>query len=312
MKQRIKQRLREQRKRRGLVRTNAQKPLSKLASQQRVIFRSFAEIDRGLSVLIENVKKITETTTPEQALGFAKMQTAFAIRLRAITSQMKGSRFRTQFTRAAVAAFRQGNHNIMNSLGQPSFVYNDLAAGRKDDIVGRRDSALLALQRDLHNTRAYRKIYSPNQSARANNSLVNLSGFPKFLSSESTKLVVRNFRVPFVKADPNLLYFALFNLTINSGKSIQSVASRPWPIRITSERKAGQVHISVEDNGRGFDVKDLPSFFKGRSGFAESGQDGSGSGLVLVRHAVHLMGGKLIAYSAGPGKGARFTIVLPE
>ena len=58
--------------------------------------------------------------------------------------------------------------------------------------------------------------------------------------------------------------------------------------------------------------KDLPSFFKGRSGFAESGQDGSGSGLVLVRHAVHLMGGNLIVYSAGPGKGARFTIVLQE
>lgn len=75
------------------------------------------------------------------------------------------------------------------------------------------------------------------------------------------------------------------------------------------------IRISVRDNGRGIDPAFLPSVF----GMFVQGKDplnrpvaGLGVGLALARSLVELQHGTIEAYSAGPGKGAEFVIVMPE
>jgi signal transduction histidine kinase len=43
----------------------------------------------------------------------------------------------------------------------------------------------------------------------------------------------------------------------------------------------------------------------------ERDQGGLGIGLTLVQRLVHLHGGRVQAYSEGPGRGSRFVVQLP-
>ncbi len=67
--------------------------------------------------------------------------------------------------------------------------------------------------------------------------------------------------------------------------------------------------LSVRDDGNGIAAEALPRIF---DLFFQGGQHGGlGIGLTLVKRLVELHGGTVTAYSAGPGKGATFTVRLP-
>ena len=80
-------------------------------------------------------------------------------------------------------------------------------------------------------------------------------------------------------------------------------------------RKAANVQISVSDTGNGIDPAFVPFIFD-RFRQADAGTNrrygGLGLGLSIVRHLVELHGGTVEAESAGEGKGATFTITLPN
>ena len=72
--------------------------------------------------------------------------------------------------------------------------------------------------------------------------------------------------------------------------------------------------IEVRDTGRGIDPAFLPRVFDqfSRADPSSTGQHpGLGLGLFIVRELVQLHGGTVRADSAGPGRGARFTVQLP-
>jgi PAS domain S-box-containing protein len=75
------------------------------------------------------------------------------------------------------------------------------------------------------------------------------------------------------------------------------------------------VEIVVEDRGSGIEPEMLPLVFdlfqQGRRPI-DRAEGGLGIGLSLVRRLVELHGGRVAAESAGPGRGARFVIVLPR
>lgn len=70
----------------------------------------------------------------------------------------------------------------------------------------------------------------------------------------------------------------------------------------------GMVKISVADNGLGIGPENLTRIFA--HGFTTK-QGGHGFGLHASANAAKSMGGKLMAHSDGPGRGATFTLELP-
>jgi len=72
--------------------------------------------------------------------------------------------------------------------------------------------------------------------------------------------------------------------------------------------------VRVVDNGIGIDAAMLPrvfDLFTQAPGALERSQGGLGIGLTLVKSLVELHGGRVVAESAGLGKGSSFTVKLP-
>ncbi|ROM74142.1 histidine kinase [Pseudomonas brassicacearum] len=101
----------------------------------------------------------------------------------------------------------------------------------------------------------------------------------------------------------------LVNLINNAKQALGSGGDRPARIILrlkTTEEK--RVRIEVEDNGEGISTDNLARVFE--HGFTTR-TNGHGFGLHSCILAAHEMGGELTAQSAGPGKGALFTLELP-
>jgi PAS domain S-box-containing protein len=78
--------------------------------------------------------------------------------------------------------------------------------------------------------------------------------------------------------------------------------------------EAGEMTVTVRDNGVGIPAEALPTVFDMFTQVAGSegqAQGGLGIGLNLVRRLVELHGGEVGAHSAGPGQGSAFTLRMP-
>src|SRR5690606_39152002 len=76
----------------------------------------------------------------------------------------------------------------------------------------------------------------------------------------------------------------------------------------------GEAIAEIEDNGEGIAADVLPTIFEPFVQSArklERSQGGLGIGLTLVRSLAELHGGRVDAYSDGPGRGSRFVVRLP-
>ncbi len=110
-------------------------------------------------------------------------------------------------------------------------------------------------------------------------------------------------------ADPMRLAQAITNLLNNAAKFTDAGGD----IRISARREAGNVAISVRDNGPGIAPDLLPRVF---DLFAQApghrhGKGGLGIGLTLVRSMVELHGGTVEARSEGERRGSEFILRLP-
>ncbi|MCW8137981.1 MAG: HAMP domain-containing histidine kinase [Planctomycetota bacterium] len=111
-------------------------------------------------------------------------------------------------------------------------------------------------------------------------------------------------RLP-VKGDPDALKEALLNLLFNA---LEAVA-HGGDIAVRGGREGEQVWLEVADTGVGIAPADLERLFE--PFFTTRGSEGTGLGLALVYGAVSRHGGTIGAESDGPGRGARFRVVLP-
>jgi len=85
-------------------------------------------------------------------------------------------------------------------------------------------------------------------------------------------------------------------------------------ITVTSEREGDNVHVRVQDTGRGLDPKEAKNLFNKfvrGYGIAQVNPDGSGLGLYVARRIVEVHGGKIWVESDGVGKGSTFQFTLP-
>jgi len=107
-----------------------------------------------------------------------------------------------------------------------------------------------------------------------------------------------------VLADPDRIGQVVMNLLANAAKAV----NRGGTLSVTVLRREGQVGIVVEDDGPGIAAADLALVFER---FHRRSEGGLGLGLAIARELVEAHGGRISAESQ-PGKGAKFTIWLPE
>ncbi len=112
--------------------------------------------------------------------------------------------------------------------------------------------------------------------------------------------------VPVIEGDAARLRQVVSNLLSNSIK----FTPRGGLIEVTSRTEGGRAVIVVRDTGRGIAPELLPHVFEKHRQARTAEMGGLGLGLTIVRHLVELHGGEVRVESAGPGKGAEFTIRL--
>ncbi len=113
-----------------------------------------------------------------------------------------------------------------------------------------------------------------------------------------------------VDGDVTRLVQVVANLLNNAAK----YTGEGGHIALTVERKGGQGVVRVRDDGMGIAADVLPHVFvlftQGDRSLARS-EGGLGIGLSLVKNLVELHGGRVEAFSDGPGKGSEFVVQLP-
>ncbi len=113
-----------------------------------------------------------------------------------------------------------------------------------------------------------------------------------------------------VEADSARLEQVLVNLLTNAGKYTDA-GGQIW---IAAECDENEVAIHVRDTGIGIKAEVLPGiwdlFAQGDRSLDRS-LGGLGVGLTVTRRLVELHGGRVEAYSEGPGKGSEFIVTLP-
>jgi two-component system, chemotaxis family, CheB/CheR fusion protein len=120
----------------------------------------------------------------------------------------------------------------------------------------------------------------------------------------------RDPRATIVMGDPDRMQQVLWNLFSNAVK----FTPRGGRVQVWVGRVENTVHLRVTDTGQGIKEDFLPYVFE-RFRQAESSprrsQPGLGLGLAIVRQLVEMHGGTVGAQSAGEGRGATFTVILP-
>ncbi|WP_157267412.1 hybrid sensor histidine kinase/response regulator [Azohydromonas aeria] len=115
-----------------------------------------------------------------------------------------------------------------------------------------------------------------------------------------------------VDGDMARLAQALANLLLNASKYTPAYGRIELALAGT---QAQSLAFSVSDDGVGLDAALLPRVFEPYAQADVASQrsgGGLGLGLALVRSLVEMHGGSVAAHSDGPGRGARFTLHLPQ
>jgi signal transduction histidine kinase len=110
-----------------------------------------------------------------------------------------------------------------------------------------------------------------------------------------------------LEGDPARLEQVFLNLLTNAAKYTDPGGT----IWLTVERGEGQWVVRVRDNGKGLAPEILPHVFDLFAQAEDGSQGGLGIGLSLVKGLVEMHGGRVEAFSAGPGQGSEFVVRLP-
>jgi CheY-like chemotaxis protein len=114
----------------------------------------------------------------------------------------------------------------------------------------------------------------------------------------------------YVDADPFRLSQVLSNLLNNAAK----YTPEGGQIRLSAERSADEIVLSVEDSGIGIPADMLERVFEMFTQIdrpLEKGQTGLGIGLTLVQSLVEMHGGRVRVRSEGENRGSTFSVHLP-
>lgn len=118
-------------------------------------------------------------------------------------------------------------------------------------------------------------------------------------------------RTVYVSGDDSRLLQVAMNLISNAVKFTPDAG---W-IEVAVAARAGRAYLTVRDNGIGIGPEFLPDVFapfRQADASMTRAERGLGLGLSIVRRLVDMHGGTVQVESEGPGRGALFTVELPQ
>jgi two-component system, NtrC family, sensor histidine kinase HydH len=111
--------------------------------------------------------------------------------------------------------------------------------------------------------------------------------------------------LPMIELDSDRLNQIFLNLYLNAIEAMSNGGA--LSIEVAAEKDAGLLRITITDNGRGIDKKDLAHVF---DPYFSTKQSGTGLGLSIVHRIIESHNGE-VTMESDPGKGTRVTILLP-
>jgi signal transduction histidine kinase len=114
-----------------------------------------------------------------------------------------------------------------------------------------------------------------------------------------------------LRINMSLFEILMMNLMTNA---IKYNAAQTPSIEIIVKPASGKLIIEVKDNGIGFKTSERKKIFKKFYQIGSSDDmsaKGSGIGLYLAQSIAKIHRGRISAFSAGPGQGAMFSLILP-
>lgn len=112
--------------------------------------------------------------------------------------------------------------------------------------------------------------------------------------------------LPMVRVDEEKLKGVILNLLLNALDSVEDKGE--VEIKTDFVDEANEVHLEIEDNGKGISEQDLPRIFYP---FYSTRSGGSGLGLAIASNIISAHKGRIDVKSE-TGKGTRFKVVLPQ
>ncbi|MCL5042222.1 MAG: ATP-binding protein [Gammaproteobacteria bacterium] len=122
---------------------------------------------------------------------------------------------------------------------------------------------------------------------------------------DNAEVTTRLGELPAITCTPSQINQVLLNLLTNAAQAMD----RPGRILVRTWSEMDQVHLSVEDNGRGIPESVQKRIFDPFFTTKSVGQ-GTGLGLSISYQIIHDHGGR-IRFKSEPGRGTRFLISLP-
>jgi signal transduction histidine kinase len=221
-------------------------------------------------------------------------------------------------SRARLAALGEAvakiNHDLRNMLSSAQIASERLALSGDPSVtqaLPRLERALDRAIRLASNVLEYGKSEEapPQASAIRLRLAIDIAGEDAGLSDAGVRLDCVIAEDLLALADPDQLHRILVNLMRNAREAIEgSAARRPGEVRITADRKAGQVAVRIADNGPGLPARAKDHLFEPFTGSGRAG--GTGLGLAVSRELAQANGGALVLARSGP-KGAVFELRLP-
>ncbi|MFH1139534.1 MAG: ATP-binding protein [Pseudomonadota bacterium] len=205
-------------------------------------------------------------------------------------------------------------HELGNPLGAVlGFVHllrrDDLHSEEKDDFLNRMESELTRMDGIIRSlldfARRRPEETGPVDLNQAASHALTLASVQKwFMGLEVKTYFAEN--LPPVGGEQGRLTQVLLNLLTNAGQAMKGRGE----LTITTGRASGEVVLTVADTGPGIPPDVLNHIFEPFFTTKEPGQ-GTGLGLSVSLAIVEQFGGRIEA-AARPGRGAVFSVILPE
>jgi PAS domain S-box-containing protein len=188
-----------------------------------------------------------------------------------------------------------------------------------EELVAERDAAVTELSAVRSNIEHIKEIVAMQQGYARRGGITDTLDI-RLLVEDSLRMnegafsrhgvtIVRDFEdVPLVQVDKHRVLQVLVNVIRNAKYACAEATGGPKRVTVRTRAASDSVIISVIDTGVGIPKENLDRIFN--HGFTTR-PDGHGFGLHSAALAAKELGGSLLAQSAGPGKGATFTLTLP-
>jgi PAS domain S-box-containing protein len=210
------------------------------------------------------------------------------------------------------------NNPLAYVLGNLSFVRDSLQGAAEGGLPEEERRALVeaihGAERVRDVVRSLRAYSRPGQGPPMRVDVAaELSGALKLVGNtirHHARVVEQLEEVPAVLARPNELGQVFVNLLVNAGQALRPDSGRECEISVRCHATPdGRVAVEVSDTGVGIPLEVQPHIFEPFFTTKAVG-DGTGLGLSICHGIVTRLGGT-IGFESEPGKGTRFTVLLP-